>query len=335
VKRAGLKWGIVIATIVAVNVWLATHQFEVMRFYNGGFGEAWANIAPKLQDFLTLLLSVIVEALPFIILGVLVSVLVQRFVSTEKLFRYLPKNTHLRRIILSFLGVFLPVCECGNVPVARGLMAKGLSVPEAVTFLLAAPVINPITILATWEAFSFDRSITIWRVVGAFLVAQLIGLALSYVKRPERVLTDEFQAYCKEATHTHRSWKYSAYLYRDEMWLMLRMLVLGAVIAAATQVFIPRDILATVGGDPILSIIAMLLLGFIISICSSMDAFFALAYAKTFTSGSIVSFLVAGPMVDIKMLALLKTTFRLPFLIILTAAILIGSFGVGLLVNYG
>ena len=91
---------------------------------------------------------------------------------------------------------------------------------------------------------------------------------------------------------------------------MLKMLCLGALIASLTQVFVPREVLSSVGSDPLLSILAMIAFAFIISICSNVDAFFALAYTSTFTVGSIVAFLVFGPMIDIKMLALMRTTYK-------------------------
>jgi uncharacterized membrane protein YraQ (UPF0718 family) len=115
---------------------------------------------------------------------------------------------------------------------------------------------------------------------------------------------------------------------------MLKMLCLGAVIAGLTQVFVPRDVLTSVGGDPFLSILAMTGLAFVISICANVDAFFALAYSNTFTAGSIVAFLVFGPMIDIKMLALMRTTYKTRLLVVMTLVVTLSSVLIGLLVNY-
>ena len=123
-------------------------------------------------------------------------------------------------------------------------------------------------------------------------------------------------------------------IFRDEVSLMLKVLCLGAVIAGATQVFVPRDVLTSLGGDPFLSILAMIALAFIISICANVDAFFALAYSNTFTVGSIVAFLVFGPMIDIKMLTMMRTTYKVRLLAMITLVVTLTSILIGLVVNY-
>ena len=128
-----------------------------------------------LQDFVTLALSIIVEALPFVILGALVSVVIRLFAPPERTIRRLPRRPLFRRLSISLLGTFMPVCECGNVPVARGLVIRGLSVAESTTFLLAAPIINPVTILATSSAFSLDPLIVVYRVTAALLTSSSPG----------------------------------------------------------------------------------------------------------------------------------------------------------------
>ena len=115
---------------------------------------------------------------------------------------------------------------------------------------------------------------------------------------------------------------------------MLKVLCLGAVIAGATQVFVPRDVLTSLGGDPFLSVLAMICLAFIISICANVDAFFALAYSTTFTAGSIAAFLVFGPMIDIKMLAMMRTTYKVRLLAVITLLVTLSSILIGLAVNF-
>ena len=123
-------------------------------------------------------------------------------------------------------------------------------------------------------------------------------------------------------------------IFRDEVSLMLKVLCLGALIAGATQVFVPRDVLTSLGSDPFLSILAMIALAFIISICANVDAFFALAYSNTFTVGSIVAFLVFGPMIDIKMLTMMRTTYKARLLAMITLVVTLTSILIGLVVNY-
>jgi uncharacterized protein len=311
------------------------------------------SLPTELQDLTTLALSIVVEALPFVILGALVSVIVRLFAPTQRILRLLPKRPLLRRLSISLFGTFMPVCECGNVPVARGLVIRGLSVAESTTFLLAAPIINPVTLLATSQAFRLDPSIVWIRMAGALLIANLVGgLIALYKDQRELVSKGFYNTLCEvEAADEHHHhehhdhdhnygsnrwhrWQEGIAIFRDEVSLMLKVLCLGALIAGATQVFVPRDVLTSLGSDPFLSILAMIALAFIVSICANVDAFFALAYSNTFTAGSIVAFLVFGPMVDIKMLTMMRTTYKVRLLAVITLVVTLSSILIGLVVNY-
>lgn len=337
-EEQSFRDGIIILSIfgvIAVAIWKFITSQWFFSWVAMNPPSKWPELmAPRLGVFFTLALSIIVEALPFLLLGVIIAVIIQRFDISHKLIHRLPKNIILRRIAISCLGIFMPVCECGNVPVARSLIASGMSVPDSIVFLLAAPIINPITFIATWTAFRFYPSMAIWRIGAAFIIANLIGVIIGRLKDQDKLLTPEFEAICEAPHHTSRSWQASISLFRSELWLVLRMLCIGALIAAASQVFIPREAILAIGTNPILSVVAMLILGFVISICSSVDAFFALAYVSSFSIGSLLAFLVAGPMVDIKMLTIMKTTYRWRLLAWMTAAIMILSFIAGLVMNY-
>lgn len=293
-----------------------------------------AQVGTRAQDFLTLLVGILVEALPFVVLGVLISVIIQLFLPTDLILRRLPKNTVARRFIMSFLGVLMPVCECGNVPVARSLIIKGFSVQEAIVFLLAAPSVNIVTFVVTWEAFNFDHSVAVIRVLATLVVANTIAFLVAKLVAPSKLLTPEFAATCEVNAHAPKTLASATELFRSEMWLITRMLVIGAIIAAASQTFIPREVITAISSDVFLSVVAMLALAFIISICSSVDAFFALAYVNTFSLGSILAFLVAGPMVDIKMIALMKTTFTYRVLAVITGGVLVLSLIIGVWFSY-
>ena len=359
-KRAVVRFLLLLmgfALAAALLLWLKTVETD-------GLG---LSLPSELQDFTTLALSIVVEALPFVILGALVSVIVRLFAPTERILRLLPKRPLLRRLSISLFGTFMPVCECGNVPVGRGLVIRGLSVAESTTFLLAAPIINPITLLATSQAFRLDPSIVWIRMAGGLLIANLVGgLIALYKDQMELVSKGFYNTLCQVGTaddlhhhehhhehhdhdqhhephdhdHAHASnrwwdrWQEGILIFRDEVSLMLKVLCLGALIAGATQVFVPRDVLTSLGSDPFLSILAMIALAFIISICANVDAFFALAYSNTFTVGSIVAFLVFGPMIDIKMLTMMRTTYKVRLLAVITLVVTLTSILIGLVVNY-
>lgn len=289
----------------------------------------------KLQDFISLFLSVIVEAFPFVIIGVLVSIFVALFVKEQWLSKFLPKNRFLSHIYVSFIGMFMPVCECGNVPVTRRLMMKGFSLSQSITFFLAAPILNPITLFATWKAFEPDSRYVILRFVCALIIANAVGLLISLRKKQEDYMTKEFHELC-EHDHDHGSknlFKKATDILQSEFVAIMKMLIIGAGVAALFQTLIPREVLTSLGSNLFLSVIAMMAFAFIISVCSNVDAFVVLYYVKQFSIGSIMAFLIFGPMIDMKILTMLKSTFKTEFLVMLTALVALMSLFAGLVIN--
>jgi len=304
--------------------------------------DAWAPslfaspLPTRAQDGLTLGLSVLIESLPFVVLGLLLSIVVQVWVPAGLIERWMPRRAWARRAVLSLLGMFLPVCECGNVPLARGLLIRGFSVPETMTFLIAAPIVNPIVILTTHQAFGFDGGILVARLVGGYLIANLIGWLYSRHPDPDALLTERFRAECAHDDHLHGGRvRQSLELFVAELRAVMPALVLGSALAGAIQVIVPRDALLAIGANPVWSILAMMALAMTVALCSNVDAFFALSFASTFTPGSIVAFLIVGPLVDVKMLALLRTTFTTRALAGVVAIVLAAAFVIGVGVNLG
>lgn len=293
-----------------------------------------APLPTRAQDGLTLAISVLVEALPFVVLGVVLSIVVQVWVPPGAIERWMPRNPWGRRAVLSLLGMLIPVCECGNVPFARGLMMRGFGVAETLTFLIAAPIVNPIVILTTHQAFGFDDGILIARLVGGYAIANLIGWLYSRHPDPDGLVTDRFRAACEIVeTEGGGRGRRSLAQFVVELRAVMPALVIGSALAGAVQVLVPRDLLLAIGSNPALSIIAMIALAIVVSICSNVDAFFALSFASTFTPGSLVAFLLVGPLVDLKMLALLRTTFRGRVLAGLVVIVILAAVAIGGAVN--
>lgn len=290
------------------------------------------------RDAITLAISVIIESLPFVFLGIGLSIAVQLWVPTRVILRILPRNAFGRRVALSFLGVLLPVCECGNLPLARGLMSRGLTVSDSVTFLLAAPILNPVTIITTYQAFGWNDGILVSRIVGGFVIANLVGWMISRHPNPTNLLTPDFAASCRHdqaALHGRRSrGREAVELFSRETTSMLPALFIGAAIAGTIQAAASREFLVALGGNPVWSVIALMALAFVISICSNVDAFFALSLGSTFSPGALIAFLVFGPMIDIKMLAMMRTTFTTRALVTLTSVVALGALVLGLGVNF-
>ena len=129
----------------------------------------------QLHNVFTLFLSLLVEAMPFLLFGVVLSSSLLLLVDEQKLITVLPKNPFLGALVGSCIGFLFPVCECGNIPVARRLLTKGVAPGVAIAFLLAAPTINPVVIWSTWVAFRGQPEIVILRVVFSLIIAVSVG----------------------------------------------------------------------------------------------------------------------------------------------------------------
>jgi uncharacterized protein len=334
----------------------------------------------QLNSAFTLFLSLLVEAVPFLLLGVLFSGLLLFFVDERQLIKWLPKHPLLGAFAGSCVGFLFPVCECGNVPVARRLLMQGAPSPVAIGFLLAAPTINPIVFWATWTAFRDQPEIVFLRVGFSLAIATLLGYVFSLqsdlrpflqpalarampaTRHPQRrekaalespllqsgtfwlgtdpkaINVDELQAGRVAAPTTFdQPLSYRLNLLLENTIQELRelggVLVLGSAIAAIVQVFVPRDIILNLGQGPVTSILAMMLLAAVVSICSTVDSFFALSFASTFTSGALLAFLVFGPMIDLKGIGLMLSIFKARAIFYLFALAALLTFLFTLVVN--
>ena len=299
----------------------------------------------QLLSAFTLFLSLLVEAIPFLMMGVLLSGILLIFVDERKLIKILPKNPFLGALAGSLLGFMFPVCECGNVPVARRLISQGAPISVAVSFLLAAPAINPVVIWATWTAFRDQPEIAVLRVVLSLANAVIVAMIFSSQKDLRVILQpniaialptprikadavpvgtfflgeDRSQpldlAYASARNQAvNKSLPDRLNMLLDNTLAEMRelgaILVMGSAIAAVIQVWVPRDIILNLGQGPVSSILAMMALAALVSICSTVDAFFALSFAATFTGGSLLAFLVFGPTIDLKAIGLILTIFQ-------------------------
>jgi uncharacterized membrane protein YraQ (UPF0718 family) len=264
-----------------------------------------ARLGGLIRDFVTIFLGIFIEAVPFLLAGTLVSGFLDVFVSREQLRRFIPGRGVKTVAAGVLLGLFFPVCECGVVPVTRRLFQKGVPLSAGITFLLAAPVMNPVVIVSTWAAFGFGR-ILVGRVFLAMGIAGLVGLLFSLHPRPEETMVTSGNpshacVIPDRLTPGLRVRLYHALLIAgQEFFEMGRYLVVGALLAAAMQTIVPQAAILRIGQGPISSVVMMLILAFVLSVCSTVDAFLALAFAGNFTTASLLAFLVFGPMVDLK-----------------------------------
>ena len=263
-------------------------------------------ILERFQTFVTIFLGIFIEAVPFLLAGSVVSGLIEVYLKREALFRLIPRQPVVAALMGASMGLLFPVCECGVVPVTRRLYQKGLPVSVGIAFLLAAPVINPIVILSTYAAFGWGP--ILWgRLIFPYALAFAIG-PMFHLATPQEVFPPAtLQNYLapvelepRPVGTVRESLPLALRTAGDDFLDMARYLVIGCLLAAAMQTFIPQSVLLAVGANPVASVLVMLILAFVLSVCSTVDAFVALAFVGTFTPASSLVVLVFGPMVDIK-----------------------------------
>ena len=267
----------------------------------------------QLSIFATVFLGIFIEAVPFLFLGTLASGLVEVFVRREVLLRLLPSGAFAGALAGSLLGMLFPVCECGVIPLGRRLIRKGVRLPVGIAFMLAAPVINPVVIASTIAAFGLGP-MALWRFALSGLIALTVGLVFSVERQPQRLLQVAPIQGGMDAPllrkPLHARVQRALQIAAEEFFEMGRFLILGAALAALMQTLVPQSFLLGLGSGPVLSVLILMLLAVVLSICSTVDSFVALAFARAFTGGSVLAFLVFGPMVDIKSTLLYLNVFR-------------------------
>jgi uncharacterized protein len=292
----------------------------------------------KLSDFAMIFIGLMIESIPFVVVGVVISALVAKYLKSSLILKFKSKNRFISHIQAMFIGLALPVCECGNVPLAKRLSLVGFKPSEVITFFLAAPILNPLVLFTTLEAFNLDKNIAIIRIISGCAIALIVGILFSYNPNQKELMVPRAQtlrSFDGFKQNDEQELNHNSFLeiFRDEFFNVFKMLVIGCLLAATFQIVVPREFISVFASDPSLSIIAMMFLAFIISICSSVDAFFALSLASTFSLGSIMAFLVFGPMIDVKTLAMLRSVFKTKTLGLLTAMVAILCIFLGFAVN--
>ena len=285
-----------------------------------------------LNTIINVFLGIILQAVPFLLIGVLLSSAIQVFIPQRSIERRFPKSIGPGMLVAILGGFFLPVCDCASIPIFRSLVKKGIPLPVAVTFLTATPVINPVVILSTYYAFGGNLAIVTERVGLGIIAAILIGLIFAIRPAQGHVLSggtlDRLMCSCGcyEDLDSITTFIGKAGLFirhsQAEFFSVGKYLVIGAFISSLFQTM-GRGIFTTVqnGADLAVSIIIMMVMAFVLSLCSSSDAVVARSFASQFPPGAIMGFLVFGPMMDIKNVMMLSSGFSKRFIgkLLLTA----------------
>jgi len=284
---------------------------------------------PAVATWATIFVSIAVQALPFLVLGVLVSGAITAFVPASFFARALPRNRALAVPVAGTAGLLLPGCECGSVPVAGGLLARGVTPAAALTFLLSAPAINPIVLVATAVAFPGQPEMVAARFVASLATAVVIGLLWVRFGQDRWLQTRPSRPGYQEGARR------TVFLdtARHDFLHAGGFLVVGALLAASLNVIVPRELYQAVASDPVLSVLALSALAVLMSICSEADAFVAASLTE-FSPTAKLAFMVVGPMVDLKLIALQAGTFGRGFALRFAPTTLVVAIGTSALVSW-
>lgn len=319
--------------------------FVVMIVLAGSIEIDWYkfDLSP-LRDFLTVFLGIIVQSFPFLLAGALISSLIQGFVRDETVEKFFSRRS-FRAVPTAVVAAFLfPVCDCASVPVAARFCRKGFPLSSVIVFMFASPIINPVVIASTWSAFG-DVRVVVARVVSGIFIPVIIGVAAYFLFRTSSVLSeyhhkehnhscgcdhdhDSTGADCTKKNQESIIEKAADILSHTgaELISVMPFIVVGGLVSAAVQTFVPKD--AFFGGmrGIALQSFVMIAAAFLMSVCSTSDAFFARMFMSHVGPGPAVGFMIAGPMIDLKNVLMMSRYFKKRFIIFAVLSVAVSVF---------
>jgi len=287
------------------------------------------------QKFVTFLgifsinfISIVLEAVPFMLIGTLVGGVIEVFVPLAFIDRFLGRGRQHGVFLAGGLGLLFPTCECAIVPIVRRLILKGVSIPAAVCFMLSGPIVNVIVAWSTAVAYTYNWKMVFLRIGCGYVVAVLIGFLLSRFKTPEKLVLDNIAALsfrtcgCGDEDSQHSGiWSkllHAAGHARDDFLQVGKYLVIGAFIAAFIRTATPVTSFASLSGSSWALIFIMMVMAVVMNLCSEADAFIAASFRWLVPGSAQLGFLVLGPMLDLKLMMMYLTVFRKRTIVILS-----------------
>ena len=292
------------------------------------------------KNIAIIFLSIFFEALPFLLLGSLISSIIEEYISNEVFEKIIPKNIFLGSLVGVFLGFFIPACDCAVIPISKRLIKKKVPLNVAISFMLASPIINPVVLFSTYTAFYNINKEMFWlRLILGILIALLVGIIMGilFKKNVIKNSIEEFECDCKHDNHDKKGFKskfidilnHTSY----DLFDILKYLMFGAFLASLAQVLLPRNIIEIFSNSNILSIIILMIFAYLTSLCSTSDSFVGKSFLKTFTKSGILAYLLLGPMIDIKNTIVLLGNYKSKFVFFLIFLIFITIFIFSLLIT--
>ena len=291
------------------------------------------------QNFWFSFLALVFEGVPFILLGSLISGVIGSFVPAGVITGLLPKSRFPALLVSGLLGVIFPVCDCGIVPIVRRILKKGVPLSCGITYMLASPIVNPLVIFSTIIAFQGQAPLLNagMRIGFGYFIAVMIGLIVGSLQS-ESILRKGLITTGRPSRtgiriaplHDHGSEKMEVGFVRkvsaavrmatDDFLGTCLYFMVGAAIAATFNTAVNQRVILPLASDSVLSIISMMTLSGILTLCSTSDAFIAATFV-TFPSAARMAFMIFGPMFDLKLIFLYSSLFKKRFVIALGVAL--------------
>ncbi len=275
-------------------------------------------------------LGIVIEALPFLLIGSVISSVIQMYVSENIIKKILPKDSIRGYFIAGICGIFFPICECAIVPITRSLMKKGVPIGVGITFMLAVPIINPIVIMSTFYAFDGNMKIVLVRIIGGFIAALTVGVIMGklFEKRGNVAIGDSVSngPSCECCTINNNYYSTIGSKIKNliinasnEFLNISIYFIFGAMLSSIFVIFIGESLFKNMSVGNITGILIMMGLGFLLSLCSEADAFVAKGFIGDFGFPAVIGFLIFGPMMDLKNTVLALGYFKKKFVFYLMA----------------
>ena len=306
-----------------------------------------------LKNISIIFISIFFESIPFLLLGAIISSIIETYISNDQIAKIIPKNKFLGSIVGVFLGFFIPACDCAVIPISKRLIKKKVPINVAISFMLASPIINPVVLLSTYNAFYRSNPEIFWyRLLLGIIISLIIGVIMGLLFNNKQVvinsiLDEDDKCHCHdehvdedfkeliEDCHEHsiKNDFISICTHTANDFLeVAKYLMFGALIASSIQVLLPRSILVLFNNSQILSILVLMIFAYLISLCSTSDSFVGKSLLSTFNEAGIIAYLLLGPMIDIKNTVVLLGNYKKKFVWTLISLIFIIIFIFSLLV---
>jgi len=285
------------------------------------------------QSTVTIFLSILMQAVPFILLGAFISSGIQMFASTGWIMKQIAKGSWSSFVIASVAGFFMPICDCGMVPIISGLLRKETPLPQTITFWLSSSAVSPIVIVSMLYAFPEQPHLAVARVIVGLIIGIMAGVILKLIKLETKdviKVNRRIQNIGKdvlELKYDGIKGKIEAVFFgaRVEFFRVAEYVIVGALISAVLQTIMPQTMKIFIGKNMIVQFIVMVVAAMLMSTCSTSNAFIGRSFSNNFSTIPILSFIVMGPMLDLKNMVMLSEILKKKFLLFLAILVIAES----------